>query len=183
MSDTRAPLAIVTLILLLFTVPAQGQVYKWVDERGVVNYGSAPPPDRVSQVLDATIPINVVPRFPMPSAEAQAARDNRLLALRLARLEAELDAARRDRSYGGDYDALRRELMARCEASRGVDCDLDPYGVAYVPLASPGFFGDGFFDRRHDGRRFGRHDGRRGDFPKKAPRPTQRSQVKPFPAR
>ena len=40
------------LIALLAAAPAAGQTYKWVDERGVVTYGTKPPPGRPAQRVD-----------------------------------------------------------------------------------------------------------------------------------
>ena len=40
------------LIALVATVPAVAQTYKWVDERGVTNYGTKPPPGKAAQPVD-----------------------------------------------------------------------------------------------------------------------------------
>src|SRR5687767_8268630 len=40
------------LIALLAAAPAAAQTYKWVDERGVVTYGTKPPPGRPAQRVD-----------------------------------------------------------------------------------------------------------------------------------
>ena len=39
-------------IALVATAPAAAQTYKWVDDRGVVNYGTKPPPGRPAQPVD-----------------------------------------------------------------------------------------------------------------------------------
>ncbi len=46
------------LLLLLAAAPlAQAETYKWVDERGVVNYSNAPPPDSAKGAAPAqTVP-------------------------------------------------------------------------------------------------------------------------------
>ncbi len=46
------------LLLLLAAAPlAQAETYKWVDEKGVVNYSNAPPPNSAK----ATVPAQTVP--------------------------------------------------------------------------------------------------------------------------
>ena len=40
------------LIALVASFPAAAQTYKWVDERGVVTYGTKPPPGRPAQLVD-----------------------------------------------------------------------------------------------------------------------------------
>ncbi len=40
------------LIALLGCGPAGAQTYRWVDERGVTNYGTKPPPGRPAQPVD-----------------------------------------------------------------------------------------------------------------------------------
>lgn len=46
------------LLLFLAAAPlAQAETYKWVDERGVVNYSNAPPPDSARSAIPAqTVP-------------------------------------------------------------------------------------------------------------------------------
>jgi hypothetical protein len=82
-------------VLALGTLPlaAMAATYKWVDERGVVNYGNVPPPaGRQARQLDEDAArvstIEAVPR-------AQLERERELLLrARIARLEAELEASR-----------------------------------------------------------------------------------------
>src|SRR5712691_12818715 len=40
-------------LVFLAAAPAWAQVYKWVDDKGVVNYSSRPPVDRESALLDS----------------------------------------------------------------------------------------------------------------------------------
>ena len=40
------------LIALIASAPAAAQTYKWVDERGVVTYGTKPPPGKPAQRVD-----------------------------------------------------------------------------------------------------------------------------------
>ena len=40
------------LIALLASIPAGAQTYRWIDERGVTNYGTKPPAGRPAQAVD-----------------------------------------------------------------------------------------------------------------------------------
>jgi Domain of unknown function (DUF4124) len=45
---------ILTFVLFFFGAAfAQAQVYKWVDEKGVTQYGSTPPPGKGQKIIDA----------------------------------------------------------------------------------------------------------------------------------
>jgi Domain of unknown function (DUF4124) len=71
--------------------------YKWVDERGVVNYGDAPPraARQVRQLDEEASRVSTIPAVP----RAQLERENdRLLRARVARLEEELESQRRAQS-------------------------------------------------------------------------------------
>jgi hypothetical protein len=70
--------------------------YKWVDERGVVNYGNNPPAAarQVRQLDEEAGRVSTVPAVP----RAQLERENEhLLRARVARLEEEVDELRRAR--------------------------------------------------------------------------------------
>ena len=65
------------LMLVLATtaaMPLYAQTYKWVDERGVVNYSNVPPPARPVQALPIEDRVSVVPRDPNLAAAAAAAQ-------------------------------------------------------------------------------------------------------------
>jgi uncharacterized small protein (DUF1192 family) len=91
MRPDRALLALLALGTLPFAAAAA--TYKWIDDRGVVNYGNVPPPaGRQARQLDEdsarVSTIEAVPR-------AQLEREREaLLRARIARLEAELEANR-----------------------------------------------------------------------------------------
>jgi hypothetical protein len=119
---------------------AHAQVYKWTDERGVVNYSSTPPPKgRSAKVVDEDKGrVSTIPFEPPPTAPGGA---ERALRERVERLEQE-NAAQRQTAAANDaasQEAYRRWLE-QCRADRRTDCDTptpgyyDPgYGIVYPP--------------------------------------------------
>jgi hypothetical protein len=104
--------------------PAGAQLYKWVDDKGVTNYGSAPPANaRNVQKVDESNPrVSTVPGL---KPEEVQAGEKRALEQKVDQLERDLDAQRRataDAQARADADAQWRE---RCRADRRIDCD-DP---------------------------------------------------------
>lgn len=112
------------LTAAVLATPASAELYKWVDEKGVTNYGSTPPANaRNIQKLDDSNPrVSTVPG--LKPEEVQAGQ-NRALQQKADQLERDLEAQRRataDAQARADADAQWRE---RCLADRRVDCD-DP---------------------------------------------------------
>ena len=75
----RAMRALLLVLATTAVVPAYAQTYKWVDERGVINYSNVPPPTRPVQALPIEERVSVVPRDPnlaiaAAAAQAQSAR-------------------------------------------------------------------------------------------------------------
>jgi Domain of unknown function (DUF4124) len=77
----------------LFAAPALAQVYKWVDEKGLVNYGDKPPAQgKGSQPLgEGSGSVNVVPGIPKEELDRLRQQGEQQ---RLQRLERELDELR-----------------------------------------------------------------------------------------
>jgi len=63
------------LIALLVAPLAQAETYKWVDEKGVVNYSNAPPPNATKA---ATVPDRISNYTPDPSIKQALDVDRRL---------------------------------------------------------------------------------------------------------
>jgi hypothetical protein len=140
-------LVIAACVAWLASAPsAQAQVYKWVDDQGVVNYSSTPPPKGRSAVtLDADK--GRVTTIPAPDARREAAAPGGDAALRQRIDQLERDAAAQ-RQAASQQDAAAAEAARRwreqCLAERRVDCDdagrgvFDPgYGYVYPPYARP----------------------------------------------
>lgn len=121
---------------------AHAQVYKWVDEKGVVNYSSTPPPKGKGAVtLDESK--GRVTTIPAPVRSDPAA--DPALRQRVDTLEREA-AAQRQAALQQEAAAAEanRRWVEQCRAERRVDCD-DPsrggfaygYDYAYPPVVRP----------------------------------------------
>ena len=114
---------------LLVALPAAAEMYKWVDDNGVVTYSNTPPPGKQSKQVEA-VPDRV-------SVSPEAKRD-----AKISKLEKQLEAERRARSAPAQASRpapSERQLAAyeRCIADRGVDCEAirngqsASYGAGY----------------------------------------------------
>src|SRR5262245_8762380 len=121
------------LVAALVAAPAAyAQVYKWTDDKGVVNYSSTPPDNRKSQKLDedkgrvSTIEAQDL-------SKAEAASRERALRNRVDRLEQE---AERNRQTAAAQDVANaeafRQWRERCISERRTDCD-NPNPTYYDP--------------------------------------------------
>lgn len=122
-------------LLLLIAGSAHGQIYKWVDEHGVVNYSADPPQGRQSQKVDPNAArVTVVPAAPRsPGSGAGGAESG--LRERVTRLEGDLEAERARRTAGQPTEEERlARAREQCLAQRRVDCDTNPYGA--LPIAN-----------------------------------------------
>lgn len=139
-------LALVRLLGALTAVvlagPVGAQLYKWVDEKGVTNYGSAPPANarNVERVDESNPRVSTVPGL---KPEDVKAGEDRALQQKIDRLERDLEAQRRataDAQARADADAQWRE---RCIADRRLDCDdpsrgqLEYYEPGWAPYYPP----------------------------------------------
>ncbi|MFW2454364.1 DUF4124 domain-containing protein [Methyloversatilis discipulorum] len=145
------------LCMLPVTLFAGDTVHRWVDERGVVNYGDAPPEGRKSTPIRTVDPLTVT-GSPPPARAATPPTPAGGVADRDA-VQREVESAlQRERASVARESAARQEAaMAearrRCLEQRRVDCD-DPaliedtlYGVPpriirrhpplYPPIARP----------------------------------------------
>lgn len=122
-------------LLLLMASTAQSQIYKWVDERGVVNYSADPPNGRQSQKVDPNAArVTVVPSSPMPTSPGASVSESGLRE-RVSRLENDLEAERARRTAGQPTEEERlARAREQCLAQRRVDCDTNPYGA--LPVAN-----------------------------------------------
>jgi hypothetical protein len=131
MTIRRAQLVALGFALALPLV-ALAQVYKWTDDKGVVNYSSSPPDDRKSQKLDED-------KGRVSTIEAQdlsktdAARKEQALKERVDRLEQDAQRTRQT-ATAQEFAAVeaQRQWRERCIAERRTDCD-DPYANTYDP--------------------------------------------------
>lgn len=122
-SDLKA-LLMVGVCATFAAAPAWAQIYKWVDDRGVVNYSSQPPADRKAKELDTSAITVSVYESEKPGHRAAAARSEvASLSDKIDRLELQLEAERQARQYAASADARASQAAYdQCVAQRGVDC-------------------------------------------------------------
>lgn len=140
------------LLLSALTMPllAHAQVYKWVDQRGVTNYGEKPPGNVVNvTTVEAdsnlsTIPL-AIPQRPSRPGDATWEARAAMWEARAAQLERNAAiAGSLDRQIlvGGQDPAAWRE---RCFAELRVDClRPTPATYDYIPSFNPSDFGSPF---------------------------------------
>ncbi len=124
-----------TFICLLAVLPlgalADGAVHRWVDERGVVNYGDKPPPDRKATPVAITDPLTVsrppAPTTPPDTAAPPARAGTQPMDRDALRQEIESTLRREQAAQAQEaernQDKARAEARRRCEEQRRVDCD------------------------------------------------------------
>jgi hypothetical protein len=117
---------------LAFPLGALAQVYKWTDDKGVVNYSSTPPDNRKSQKLEEDKG-RVSTIESVDYSRPEAARKEQALKDRIDKLEQD---AQRNRQTAGAQDAAAAEAQRvwreRCIAERRTDCD-NPNPSVYDP--------------------------------------------------
>jgi hypothetical protein len=103
---------LVKLSLLLLTIlaagPAWSQVYKWVDENGVVNYSNQPPSNRKAQELDLnSVTLSVIETDKIDQRVAMAAQSEvGALRQKVEQLESRLEAERYARGYPAESGTI-----------------------------------------------------------------------------
>jgi len=129
----RIPFLAALVSAVVLVGAAHAQVYKWVDDKGVVNYSSSPP-SKGKGVVKLDEDTSRVTTIPAPEARRDdpAATADPALRRRVDQLEREA-AAQRQSAAQQDAAAAEayRRWVERCRADRRVDCD-DPSRGAYV---------------------------------------------------
>ena len=126
--------AVVSVLSFAAAAPALAQVYKWVDEKGVVNYSSEAPANGKATQLDpkaARVSIIGTDDSTKRTATAQPSANERVLAEKIDRLERKLDQERYARSVSdAQAQTAADSWYQQCLRDRRVDCDyagMDPY--------------------------------------------------------
>lgn len=138
----RAQLSALMLLLLasghlaFAATPASSQIYKWMDDRGVVNYGNQPPENRNAKELDTSAITLSIYEAPKPrQVAATAGSEVASLSKKIDKLERQLEAEQQARRDTAEADARANQLAYdQCVAERGADCN-DLYRRTY-PLAA-----------------------------------------------
>jgi hypothetical protein len=127
-------------VLSLAAAQASAQVYKWVDEKGVVNYSNEAPADRKAAQLDPKASrLSVIGTDDTQKRSANASET--ALTEKIDRLERKLDAERYARSMADTQTQYQTQAAAdswyqQCLRDRRVDCDyagMDPSYYGYGP--------------------------------------------------
>jgi hypothetical protein len=143
----KSALQAATLFTLLActALPAASKpVYKWLDERGVVNYTTEPPPAAAHARAVATVASKISSFDPVVAgldANSQQRRNREYLRDRADQLQNELTSLRyaRQARANAAEDAKRRRLE-ECQRQRRVDCDAyydEGFGPRTVIVARP----------------------------------------------
>ena len=143
--------AILFTLLASIAMPVVSKpVYKWLDERGVVNYTTEPPPITGNAKPIVTVASKINSFDPVVAgldASSQQRRNREYLRHRVDQLQNELMSLRSARQ--GQIDAAeeaRRRRMEECQRQRRVDCDTyfdNGFGPRFVigvrPVVITGF--------------------------------------------
>lgn len=125
---------------IFLAAPAFAQIYKWVDEKGVVNYSNEAPANRNSTVLDpksVRVSTYSTDKAPKQAVTTLASANESALSNKIERLERKLDAERYARSVSdAQIQTAADSRYEQCLRDRRVDCDyagMDPYYYDYGP--------------------------------------------------
>ena len=144
------PMRFVILIMLFHLLPgistARAEVYKWVDDRGVVTYSETAPHDREARRIriDARPHGISVPNLTLATGYGSG---DASLRNRVSQLEQDLEAMRQAQRAVEQQAAeaaarkLAQEKLAyeRCVADRRVDCDGSREATQWVVRSTPRF--------------------------------------------
>ncbi|MBS1137522.1 MAG: hypothetical protein H6R11_1476, partial [Proteobacteria bacterium] len=103
-STALAPSTGALILVALFAAPAGAEIYKWVDEKGVVNYSESPPPKGRARVITPEGPPVSVYTPPVPRESDAAERE---LKGRVSDLEQTLARERQAQDYAAGLEAER----------------------------------------------------------------------------
>jgi len=125
-------------VLALGAPPLLAQVYKWVDEKGVVNYSNEAPANAKATQLDPKASrLSIVGTDGAQKRTMIASASESTLSEKIDRLERKLDAERYARSVAdAQAQAAADSWYQQCLRDRRVDCDyagMDPYYSGYGP--------------------------------------------------
>ncbi len=115
----QALLSMLCLWLMLVSVPAHAQVYKWVDEKGVTHYGERAPQGRKSQEVKDKL---ANPAGPGGAAAAQPSWQDQESEFRGRRIQAEQAEAKKQAQDASQRKACieARDELAQLKAARRV---------------------------------------------------------------
>ena len=121
----------VAAVLSVWSPCPSAEIYKWVDQKGVTNYSSAPPATGKAQTLDpGATTVSVYPT----TALQDAARLDAIMRQKVAMLENQLRAERQARlTQQASYRADAGLAYEQCLRERRFDCDPGRDGMRATP--------------------------------------------------
>ena len=122
----RAMRALLFLLAATAMAPLHAQTYKWVDERGVVNYSNVPPPTRPAKALPIEDRVSVVAPDPNLAAATAAAQAQSARQAEYAHQE----------WLARQQGMLQAQTLAAMYAAPAEYAPYYPYGYS-VPLVAP----------------------------------------------
>lgn len=118
----------VLIMLFILAIPfaAAAEVYKWVDENGVVHYSETPPPDRTTETVE-------VPEAPgtAPATEAEGVYDAAI---------AEMGARREQRESLREQEAAERKAREEARTVNERACAEAIHYLATLKKQCPVFY-------------------------------------------
>lgn len=60
-----------TLLLMLLPLSIHAEMYKWVDEEGIIQYTQTPPPEGTEATIVESVSIQTIPSAKTPASDAQ----------------------------------------------------------------------------------------------------------------
>jgi hypothetical protein len=121
----------VAAVLSVWSPCPSAEIYKWVDQKGVTNYSSAPPATGKARALDpGATTVSVYPTM----ALQDAARLDAIMRQKVAMLENQLRAERQARlTQQASYRTDAGLAYEQCLRERRVDCDSGRDGMRATP--------------------------------------------------
>ena len=130
-SVSRIIAALVWAASMAWSSWTYAEIYKWVDQKGVTNYSSAPPATGKARALDpGATTVSVYPT----TALQDTARLDAIMRQKVAMLENQLRAERQARlTQQASYRTDAGLAYEQCLRERRVDCDSGRDGVRATP--------------------------------------------------
>jgi len=123
---------VVAGVAMAWSSGSAAEIYKWVDQKGVTHYSSAPPATGKARILDPAATTVSVYQAPAPQDSARVL--DAIMRRRVAMLENQLQAEHLARlSQQASYQTEGERYYEQCLRERRVDCDSGRDGLRATP--------------------------------------------------
>jgi len=139
--NSKAVAVVLCALVAGAALPVAGSpVYKWVDESGVVNYSSDPPPGRRTKATIIDFASTKVSSYDPVSAgldpNSQTSRNNQYLRMRVDQLQRQMDGLDYARQVAAETaEQAGQRALEQCQLQRRVDCGNDYEDIGYPRVA------------------------------------------------